>query len=76
MNGEMMPLTGFSLTVTFKAGNYANKKEGKFHRGKYFSLTGMKTVLITRLWGIWYGAPLVTTGIEQFQSISTATYIH
>jgi len=27
MNGEMMPLTGFSLTVTFKAGNYANKKK-------------------------------------------------
>lgn len=27
MNGKMMPLTGFSLTVTFKADNYAKKKK-------------------------------------------------
>lgn len=27
MNGEMMPLTGFSVMVTFKADNYANKKK-------------------------------------------------
>lgn len=27
MNGEMMPQTGFSLSITFKADNYANKKK-------------------------------------------------
>lgn len=26
-NGEMMPLTGFSVMVTFKADNYTNKKK-------------------------------------------------